>query len=317
MTSILPPVREYDISYKNAKNSIVKKWFGTGVFKGLSEFDQLNLATLMENARLSDGDSIFARIVLSVTFKFYQNLVSKNIVSFQPVNEKWSDYCFYDDIDDELAEVKKEKANIIIRDLQTKYHRDTLVALRGSRNADDEMEIVSAMAEESAAELDREVIRDLSERAKHRWWWDYETYQTLQDKHESLDQMIYEMSIKIACSTQRSIANWLITSKDICDLLTQDKTFSVSKKNKILFGINEVGKIRNGDITVYQDDLFPRDKILMGYKGSNNYDAGYFLCPKLLFSYGVYQHPIQHCRIEYGKSWYNYSFYGIISIDNI
>ena len=54
---------------------------------------------------------------------------------------------------------------------------------------------------------------------------------------------------------------------------------SVADNVKNSYGIQAAGFLPGSEVQVYKDPLFPRDLILMGYKGKTFLDSGYFYCP--------------------------------------
>ena len=108
--------------------------------------------------------------------------------------------------------------------------------------------------------------------------WDGETY-------AMISHVIERVANRIALDTHRGRGNFVITSGNVAAALSFGGKItnegSRQAENSIKHwdaGATMVGVLSSG-IRVYVDPYLTTDEIVVGYKGSNPYDAGYFYCP--------------------------------------
>lgn len=171
---------------------------------------------------------------------------------------------------------------------------------------DAEDELANMIGDEMAAEIDREIIRDLIKIAPYRseWWYDYNSTSAVTDQsylisdprfsnissvgasverlaHESLLLHIDRMDAQIRKSNIYHGANWLICSTKVGSVIESMPEHSaivgeIIDQNKIY----RTGKLR-GRINVYVDPYLPDDVCLLGYNDAN-WDAGYIYAPYVM-----------------------------------
>jgi len=82
--------------------------------------------------------------------------------------------------------------------------------------------------------------------------------------------------------TMRGKANWLVTSPEIASILETLKEFR-PYGGAVFAGSNPSGIGSRGSLMsqleVFVDPIFPKNKILLGYKGASVVDSGYFYAP--------------------------------------
>lgn len=191
------------------------------------------------------------------------------------------------------------------RKLRTKWTIEAAQDLRAMHNIDAEQELIAVLANEVTAEIDREIINDLLVNAAIRVTYDYSnpfivggqgtlTGQTplgvanfavagatnFDDRNKALFYQILECSAQIYRQSLRGSGNWIVTSPEVSAKLESLTEFKPDAKSDTTYnmGISYAGTL-NGAFKVYKDPLFPKDKILVGYKGQSFMDAGYFYCP--------------------------------------
>ena len=95
---------------------------------------------------------------------------------------------------------------------------------------------------------------------------------------------ILDRANRIAITTRRGAANFAISSPRVCALIERLQTFTFDQAggNKVdtnNVGVSKVGTLRNGAITLWRDTFAGGDYVLLGYKGTNQYDSGIIYCP--------------------------------------
>ena len=101
--------------------------------------------------------------------------------------------------------------------------------------------------------------------------------------NKALADRIVQLCNEVYRYTKLGVANWVVTSPNVAAKLETVKGFEPASagpgdNNNTEFGIAYAGKL-NGKIDVYKDAIFPNGKILVGYKGQNFMQSGYFYAP--------------------------------------
>ena len=198
-------------------------------------------------------------------------------------------------------DVKKAPVEAQPRRLKALWSSEAAEDLRAFHGIDAETEIVSAVAQEMALEIDREIVDDLFQ---------YSTGTTAAfdrvppagiselDHLRSMITQISTVSNQIHKKTLRAPANFIVTSPDVSALLAQLTTHGDFRAAYVSgaespygpadmprpltsqgqFGIYKVGTLQNKWM-VYEDPFFSRDQMLIGLKGGSFLDAGYVWAP--------------------------------------
>lgn len=214
------------------------------------------------------------------------------------------------------------------RKLKAVWSYESEQDLRSQMNLDLEEELTTALATEINLEIDREILRDLLRGAGTVSSWDYSTAlgDTIKERYESLYVKLTELSAVVHRKTLRGSANWIVTSPEVASLfetatagyapITND-TFTTA------LGIQYVGTVSQR-WKVFKDPLFKHNQILVGYKGDQAMDAGFFFCPYVpLIQTPTIPHPDDFCPrkglvTRYGKKMLREGskFYARLTISN-
>ena len=217
--------------------------------------------------------------------------------------------------------------------------------LRAFHGLDAETEIVSAVAQEIALEIDREIINDLFLSSTGTT----STFDRVPpagiselDHLRSLITTLATVSNLIHKKTLRAPANWIVTSPEVSALLTQlqshgdfrplwvssgDSTMGPADMPRPIvqhgqFGIYKTGTLSNKWL-VYEDPFFNRDQMLIGLKGGSYLDAGYVWAPYIpLQVTPTFLDPNDFSfrkglRTRYAKKVLRSEFYGQVRILNL
>lgn len=198
-------------------------------------------------------------------------------------------------------DVKKAPVEAQPRRLKALWSSEAAEDLRAFHGIDAETEIVSAVAQEMALEIDREIIDDLFQNSTTTTG-AFDRVPpagiTELDHLRSMLTVISTVSNQIHKKTLRAPANFIVTSPDVSALLAQLTTHGdfrsayqsggeVYGGNMDMprpltaqgqFGIYKVGTLQNKWM-VYEDPFFSRDQMLIGLKGGSFLDAGYVWAP--------------------------------------
>lgn len=217
------------------------------------------------------------------------------------------------------------------RKLKTSWSLEAAQDLKSVHGIDAESTLTDLMADEMVAEIDREIINDLivasAIRADHNFSTAAGASVNFTDRNIALLYKTMEVANIIHRTTLRGPANWMVTSADISSKFEQLNDFRASDamtQEGVDLGIMNAGTIQ-GKLRLYKDPLFPNCKILLGFKGANVLDAGYFYAPYIpLVSTPVVVDPNSFVpnkgvMTRYGKKLIEDGglYYGTITVSNL
>ena len=246
----------------------------------------------------------------------------------------------YNDQMGELSfELQSVTVSVIERKLRAQWSPELAQDVSAFHNIDAEAELTALLSEQVAAEIDREILRDLRRGAAWRMQWDYSgsriqtgglnvgnSFYTQKDWNQTLITAINQVSAQIHKATLRGGANWIVVSAEISAILDDLEYFHVSnaapEQDKYNMGIERIGSL-GGRYQVYRDPYFPADTILMGHKGTSLLDTGYIYAPYVPMQltptmYNPFTFaPVKGIMTRYAKKMVNNRFYGVIKCQNI
>lgn len=176
------------------------------------------------------------------------------------------------------------------RALKAEYTTELAQDLKSVHGLDAEAELANILSTEILGEINREVIRTAyltaitgtavdnaaTNTGNGRW---------MVERFKHLVFRIEQEANQIALATRRGKGNFLVCSTNVASALSLAGLLDYSSPfngNSIAMpdqtGDLFVGTL-NGRIKVYVDPFATGDYCLVGYKGSNPYDAGMFYCP--------------------------------------
>lgn len=238
-----------------------------------------------------------------------------------------------------LGEVSFELDSVTIsvteRKLRAQWSPEMAQDVSAFHNIDAEAELTAILSEEIAAEIDREILRDLRKAAAWRLRWDWNGWKrfsagqapyTQKDWNQTLITAINQISAQIFKSTLRGGANWIVCSAEVSAIFDDLQYFHVSNANpeedQYNMGIEKIGTLQ-GRYKVYRDPYFPANKVLIGHKGSSMLDTGYVYAPyvPLQLTPTMYNPftfaPIKGIMTRYATKVLNNRFYGVITVDGV
>jgi hypothetical protein len=110
---------------------------------------------------------------------------------------------------------------------------------------------------------------------------------TRDDWYSGLTEVVITAANEIHTRTLRGQANFIVVSPDVASILESSRkfvpTFGMDANGQVDMGSYQIGAQEVGTIAgrfkVYRCVDFPRNKILVGYKGQDDIDAGFVYCP--------------------------------------
>jgi len=249
-------------------------------------------------------------------------------------------YKVYSDLeeDSEMAEVTfgldEVTVSVETRKMRSQWTPELAQDVSAFHNIDAEAELTALLSEQMAAEIDREILRDLRRGSAWNLRWDYNglrkqttTYMgTQKDWNQSLMTKINQISAQIHKSTLRGGATWVVVSPEVSAVLDDLEYFHVSnaspEQDKYNMGIEKIGVLQNR-YQVYRDPYAPANTVLIGHKGSSILEAGYIYAPYVPMQltpvmYNPFDFkPIRGIMTRYAKKMILNRYYGKISVDGL
>jgi len=178
----------------------------------------------------------------------------------------------------------------VTRKLRTNWSLEAIQDLKNLYNMDPDAVLTEMAVAEISMEIDREILGDLLSYAAHRATWYTKPpvfaagsspalHMTPTEWYQTLMHVVSDISASIYKATRRAKANFIVTDPFTASFLEKMNDFVANVDMDMGdVGIMKVGTM-SGRYKVYVDPLFPRGKMLIGYKGSNEYDTGYVYAP--------------------------------------
>ncbi len=249
----------------------------------------------------------------------------------------YNDLEFEDEIGEVSFDLESVTVSVVERKLRASWSPELAQDVSAFHNIDAEAELTALLSEQIAAEVDREILRDLRKGAAWTAKWDYNEWKygnggssfagyTQKDWNQTLITKINQISAQIHKTTLRGGANWIIVSSEVSAVFDDLEYFHVSnahpEQDQYNMGIEKVGTLA-GRYQVYRDPYFPANKILIGHKGKSLLDAGYVYAPyvPLQLTPTMYNPfnmtPIKGIMTRYAKKMVNNRYFGVITVRGV
>ena len=206
----------------------------------------------------------------------------------------WAQYDSLE-LETEIGEVSFKLTDVTVsveeRKLRATWSPELAQDVAAFHNIDAEAELTAILSEQIAAEIDREILRDLRKASPWTIKWDYNgwrrqagfsTNYTQKDWNQTLMTKINQLSAQIHKATLRGGANFIVVSTEISAVLNDLEYFHVTDANaeavQYSMGIEKVGSLQ-GRYEVFVDPYSPAQSLIMGHKGDSLLDTGYIYAP--------------------------------------
>ena len=238
------------------------------------------------------------------------------------------------------------------RKLRARWSPELAQDLNAYHSLDAEVELTQILSEQIALEIDREILNDLLTEANGaNYYWSRMPGKfvnktngaeqslsstlatgpsftgTVREWYETLVETIIDVANQIHRKTLRGSANFIVCSPEVATIFeasvlykpsyTLDGQGQVSQPFQL--GAAPVGTLSNR-FTVYKDPYFPRNKILVGYKGGSYLETGYVYAPyvPLIVTPTIFAPedftPRKGVMTRYGKKMIRSDFYGSVTV---
>jgi len=237
------------------------------------------------------------------------------------------------------------------RKLRARWSPELAQDLNAYHSMDAEVELTQILSEQIALEIDREILNDLLVEAKGaNFFWSRAPGKflnkrngveqslasslstgpqftgTVREWYETLVETIIDVANEIHRKTLRGSANFLVVSPEVATIFEASVLYKPSIKldgqgqagTPFSIGAEAIGSLSNR-FTVYKDPYFPRNKILVGYKGGSYLESGYVYAPyvPLIVTPTIFAPedftPRKGVMTRYGKKMVRADFYGTVT----
>ena len=237
------------------------------------------------------------------------------------------------------------------RKLRARWSPELAQDLNAYHSLDAEVELTQILSEQIALEIDREILNDLLvEAAGANFFWSRApgkfvnkrsgTAQnlastlstgpqftgTVREWYETLVETIIDVANEIHRKTLRGSANFIVVSPEVATIFEASVLYKPSIKidgqgqvsAPFSIGAEAIGSLSNR-FTVYKDPYFPRNKVLVGYKGGSYLESGYVYAPyvPLIVTPTIFAPedftPRKGVMTRYGKKMVRADFYGTVT----
>ena len=250
----------------------------------------------------------------------------------------WAQYDSLE-LETEMGEVSFELTSVPVsveeRKLRATWSPELAQDVSAFHNIDAEAELTAILSEQIAAEIDREILRDLRKSAPWQARWDYNGWQrigtpstvyTQKDWNQTLMTKINVISAQIQKSTLRGGANFIVISAEISAVLNDLEYFHVTdasaESDQYNMGIEKIGSLQ-GRYSVTVDPYAPHWSLIMGHHGTSLLDTGYIYAPYIPMAltptmYNPFNFaPVKGICTRYAKKLVNNKYYGAIKCDGL
>ena len=251
-------------------------------------------------------------------------------------------------------DIKIEALSVVAntRKLRARWSPELAQDLNAYHSLDAEVELTQILSEQIALELDREILNDLlTQGTGANLFWSRAPGKfvnkqtgaeisratslspgptftgTVREWYECLSETIIDVGNEIHRKTLRGSANFMVVSPDVATILESSIMYkaiysldgSGQVSQPMTIGAEKVGTLSNR-FTVYKDPYFPRNKILVGYKGGSYLETGYVYAPyvPLIVTPTIFAPedftPRKGVMTRYGKKMVRSDFFGTVTV---
>lgn len=319
---------------------LVTQAYGKGIVSGSAsltdgtgscflELDLRHPVGTSEGVLASDGTK---------TFDGYVGASATTAGAFSGLTSAWANYATLE-LETEMGEVSFKLDEVVVtveeRKLRATWSPELAQDVSAFHNIDAEAELTGMLSEQVAAEIDREILRDIRKAAAWQLRWDYNGWRrasgaaqpyTQKDWNQTLITRLNQISAQIHKTTLRGGANFIVVSSEISAIFDDLEYFHVSDANpeqdQYNMGIERVGSL-SGRFQVYRDPYAPAKSIIIGHKGKSLLDTGYIYAPYIplqltqtMFNPFNFA-PVKGIMTRYAKKVVNNRFYGHLTVDGV
>ncbi len=247
-------------------------------------------------------------------------------------------------------DIKVEAVPVVAttRKLRARWSPELAQDLNAYHSLDAEVELTQILSEQIALEIDREILNDLLTQATAaNYYWSRSPGEfvnkvtgaslasppdfrgTVREWYETLTETIIDVANQIHRKTLRGSANFIVVGPDVATILESSVMYKpvytldgAGQVGGMTIGAEKVGSLSNR-FTVYKDPYFPRNKVLVGFKGGSYLESGYVYAPyvPLIVTPTIFAPedftPRKGVMTRYGKKMVRADFFGTVTCLNM
>jgi len=231
------------------------------------------------------------------------------------------------------------------RKLKAKWTPELAQDLNAYHNLDAEVELTQILSEQIALDIDREILSQLLVGGTGAtMYWSRKPGDfvnklsgvsvagasftgTVREWYETLVETCIDVANTIHRKTLRGAANFMVVSPDVATIFESTVLYKPTlsldpKETQFSLGIEKVGSLNNRFV-VYKDPYFPRNMILVGYKGGSFLETGFVYAPyvPLIVTPTIFAPedftPRKGVMTRYAKKMVRSDFYGKVVVLNM
>jgi hypothetical protein len=238
------------------------------------------------------------------------------------------------------------------RKLRARWSPELAQDLNAYHSMDAEVELTSILSEQIALEIDREILQDIVTQANGaNFYWSRAPGRfvnkltgspiqlanslsigpqftgNVREWYETLIETIIDVANTIHRKTLRGSANFIVVGPDVATIIEATTLYkakiSIDGEGQVntpfTIGAEAIGTVSNR-FTIYKDPYFPRNKVLVGYKGGSYLETGYVYSPyvPVMVTPTIFRPedfaPTKAVLTRYGKKMVRSDFYGTVQI---
>jgi hypothetical protein len=317
---------------------LVTQQYGKGIVDYTSLTDATGTCYLsldLTHPVAANGTSTFDGYVGASGFTIQDSTVTATARTFTVA---WAEYASLE-LETEMGEVSFKLDEVVVsveeRKLRATWSPELAQDVSAFHNIDAEAELTAMLSEQVAAEIDREILKDLRKAAAWQLRWDWTGWRkassaaspyTQKDWNQTLITKVNQASAQIHKSTLRGGANFIVVSSEISAIFDDLEYFHVSdaqpESDQYNMGIERIGSL-GGRYQVYRDPYAPAYSMIIGHKGKSLLDTGYIYAPYVPLQltptmYNPFNFaPVKGIMTRYAKKTVNNRFYAHIRVDNV
>jgi Major capsid protein Gp23 len=234
--------------------------------------------------------------------------------------------------------VEKTQVEAKTRKLRSRWSLEIAQDLKAMHGLNLEEEMMDILAYEITQEIDRELIANIDATVRSvsgfDTTWDFlASAQGVKgrwemERYRELYHHIIRRTQDIAINTRRGSGNWVVGNPRAVAILETLASFAIAPVPGDVTtqptGVSRIGSL-DGRLVVYRDTFETRDQIIVGYKGSSEYDTGVIYLPyiQLLASRAVFENsfnPTVGLMSRYAVHRHlfgAYNYYQLIQLANL
>jgi len=203
--------------------------------KGIVEYGSKDSGRTGKYANICDAEGV---IYLSIDLQKYNGtttgftnytVAANTSLASTDIKVSWREYSSLE-FEEEIGEVSFDLESVTVsvteRKLRASWSPELAQDVSAFHNIDAEAELTALLSEQIAAEIDREILRDLRKGAAWTAKWDYNEWRygnngssfagyTQKDWNQTLVTKINQISAQIHKTTLRGGANWIVVSSEL------------------------------------------------------------------------------------------------------